>query len=229
MTGLQIEPIARVESPFMEKFGVPRQSGLVDVSSRIMLLPPYNDPLALAGIDQFSHLWISFLFHLSDDRWRPQVRPPRLGGNTRIGVFASRSPFRPNRLGLSVVRLQQVISNDAEQGLLVRGLDAVDGTPVVDIKPYLPYADCISNADGGYAGNAPAADMQVSYSPQARSQLQALMPQRQAELEQLLRFDVRPAYLQADDGDYGMLFAGCNVRWTVSGRHVQVVSISVAG
>lgn len=222
--------IGHIKTPFREKFGIPRQSGLVAVAGVIEMLPGYDKPTMFEGLDAFSHLWISFLFHQSVSQgWRERVRPPRLGGNQSKGVFATRSPFRPNHLGLSVVGLEKI---DADRGgvrLHVRGADLLDGTPVVDIKPYLPYADAISDAIAGFAADPPQAVLQVVFSSQAEEQLLCLpSPQTVKPLiKQLVALDPRPAYQQnaAKDRVYGMWLENCNIRWRVEGYLATIVDI----
>ncbi|MGD2118290.1 MAG: tRNA (N6-threonylcarbamoyladenosine(37)-N6)-methyltransferase TrmO [Chromatiales bacterium] len=228
-----IEPIGIVHSPFQEKFGIPRQAGLVDVDCRIELLPPYNQPEAVDGLEGFSHIWVTFVFHQAiETPWRPGVRPPRLGGNRKVGVFASRAPVRPNYLGLSVVRLQQVIAEPNKVELLVSGIDVVDGTPVVDIKPYISYSDSIPDAVSGFAQGAPDEVLQVEFSEQAKRDLQQLDNPESFEqlLRQVLALDPRPAYKRDEtDGLYGLLLDGFNVRWSVSGGIVKVNRIEPQG
>ncbi|OBX34266.1 putative tRNA (adenine(37)-N6)-methyltransferase [Halomonas elongata] len=150
-TSVTLTPIGHIESDYPDKFGVPRQPGLAEAArASLVLTPPFDDPLTVRGLEAFSHLWVTFLFHLSPERWTPLVRPPRLGGNTRIGVFASRSTHRPNRLGQSLVELEG-IDTDAGVRLRLRGVDLVDGTPVLDIKPYLPWVESRPEARAGFA------------------------------------------------------------------------------
>ncbi|WP_018150444.1 tRNA (N6-threonylcarbamoyladenosine(37)-N6)-methyltransferase TrmO [Leeia oryzae] len=224
-----LTPVGVVHAPFKEKFGIPRQSGLAkDVSSTLELLPPYNVPEAVTGLDGFSHLWLIFGFHATAERgWRPTVRPPRLGGNRRVGVFASRSTHRPNPLGLSVVELTGI---DTRSGVVLhlRGADLMDGTPVFDIKPYIAFADAIPTARSGYV-DAPPAVQPVSYTPAAQQQLaqhQQRWPQLSQVIQTALGYDPRPAYKNTTDADYGVHLYDVNVRWTVAGEQVVVTEIS---
>ncbi len=224
-----IQPIGIVQSPYQEKFGTPRQSGLVPVGSRIDILPPYNVAGAFSGLDEFSHIWVSFIFHRAlRESWKPRVRPPRLGGNRKTGVFASRSPFRPNHLGLSVVKLEKITQENKGIQLHVSGLDVIDGTPVVDIKPYVPYADSIPDAVGGFAPQGPEAEMSVTFSDQANEVLESVTDDHiRQQIIGVLSYDVRPAYKKNENnGEYGMQFSGFNIRWQISGNRVLVISIS---
>ncbi len=230
---LTLEPIGVINSPYREKFAVPRQPGLVTcASARLELRPPYNDPQTLRGIEQFSHLWLIFQFHeCAEQGWHPTVRPPRLGGNERVGVFASRSPFRPNGLGLSVVELKGVTQQSGALWLELGGIDLVDGTPILDIKPYLPYADSLPNAQGGFASEAPE-QMTVCFLPAAQAVLanhKARYPQLEPFITQVLAQDPRPAYRkqQADEREYGVHLHEFNVRWQVVDGVNQVVAIDL--
>ena len=229
MESYTIDPVGIVRSPFQEKFGTPRQSGLLKIQSRIDILPPFNLAEAFSGLDEFSHIWVSFVFHQAvREAWKPTVRPPRLGGNEKKGVFASRAPFRPNSLGLSVVKLQQITFLENSVQLHVSGLDVIDQTPVVDIKPYIPYADCVPDAVGGFAVNAPKAEMSVEFSEQASEQLNSITDTGlRQQIVDVLSYDVRPAYKKDEESaEYGMRFSGFNIRWQVCGRVVQVTSIT---
>lgn len=215
-----IEPMAILHSPFHDKFAVPRQPGLVPAArGYLQLLPPFDRDEALKGIEQYSHLWLIFHFHLvAEDKARqPTVRPPRLGGNERIGVFASRSPFRPNRLGLSVVRLEGVDHRDGKPGLLLSGVDLVDGTPIFDIKPYLPYVDQVTEASAGQFARPPAQTRKVRFDPEALEQLaryQADHPELIELITQTLALDPRPGYRQGENGgEFGMTLYDVNIRW----------------
>jgi tRNA-Thr(GGU) m(6)t(6)A37 methyltransferase TsaA len=222
---MNIEPVGLLHSCFKEKFGIPRQAGLVkSATATLELLPPYNVEEALRGIEEFSHLWIVFAFHKSIcEKFQPTVRPPRLGGNTRVGVFATRSPFRPNPIGLSVVELKRVNGTVLE----LAGGDFLDGTPVLDIKPYIPYADSIPGAYGGFANDAPEAPNTVSFSPEAETVFQTLEKTQQQLIQDVLRYNPRPAY-QADDPEriFGTHLSNLEVKWTHNGHKTTVLSIN---
>ncbi len=217
--------VARVQSDFQEKFGIPRQSGLVEaLRSLVVFEPEYRNPDALRGIEGFSHLWLIWQFSEAvRTKWSPTVRPPRLGGNQRLGVFATRSPFRPNPIGLSCVRLE-ALRQDPKLGpvLEVSGADLLDGTPIYDIKPYLPYADCRPEAIGGFAADAPEAALRVVI-PEP---LLELIPVRKRDaLRGVLALDPRPSYHDDPDRIYGMRFAGLELRFRVDGEELTVCEI----
>lgn len=220
----QLQIIARIHSDFPEKFGIPRQSGLVpELTARIVFEPLYRNPDAVRGLEDFSHIWLIWQFSAAvRDGWSPTVRPPRLGGNTRMGVFATRSPFRPNALGLSSVRLLSVEPDTADGPVLVvSGADLMDRTPIFDIKPYVPYADCHPEAVGGFAP-APSAVLAVDF-PQEL--LEKLPPDRREALRGVLAQDPRPQYQNDPERLYGLSFAGCEVRFTVCGNTLTVRSV----
>ena len=213
-----MEIIARIHTDFPEKFGIPRQSGLVDgLTGRIVFEEKYRNPDALRGIEGFSHLWLIWQFSRAiREEWSPTVKPPRLGGNQRMGVFATRSPFRPNPIGLSCVRLQRVELHTAEGPVLwVAGIDLLDGTPIYDVKPYLPYADCHPEATGGFAQEVMGHRLEVAFP----EELLALVPPEKLEaLREVLAQDPRPGYQHNEpDRRYGVAFAGLDVRFTVEG------------
>ena len=221
----EMRPIARIRSDFGSKFGVPRQSGLVDaLEAAVVFEEPYRNPDALRGLEGFSHIWLIWAFHQSQrPEWSPTVRPPRLGGNQRVGVFASRSPFRPNPIGLSSVRLDHIAYTDALGPVLhVRGADLVDGTPILDIKPYLPYADAHPEALGGFTGNVGGKVLEVAFPPE----LLGKVPEDKREaLTGVLSRDPRPSYQHDPDRVYGMAFAGLEVHFTVDGDVLHVRSV----
>lgn len=213
--------IARMRSEFPEKFGVPRQSGLVEsLRGTVVFEQGFRRADALRGIEDFSHLWLIWGFHRTEDQgWSPTVRPPRLGGNARMGVFATRSPFRPNALGLSCVKLERVGWESPSGPVLhVLGADLVDGTPIYDIKPYLPYADCRPEAAGGFAP-APEGALAVEFPPE----LLARVPEeKRAALLGVLEQDPRPRYQDDPARVYGMSFAGLEIKFTVAGETLTV-------
>ncbi len=218
--GRELRYIARIRSDFSSKFGVPRQSGLVEaLTAEVVFEPEFRDPEALRGIEGFSHLWLIWEFSQAvRAAWSPTVRPPRLGGNRRMGVFATRSPFRPNPLGLSCVRL---LGRTEAGTLLVAGADLMDGTPIFDIKPYVPYADAHPEALGGFAPEAPAA-LQVDCPP---ALLEKLPQQKRAGLLGVLAQDPRPPYQNDPERVYGFHFAGFHVRFTVADGLLRVVEL----
>lgn len=234
-------PIGTIHSCYGEKFGIPRQPGLVkSATATLELLPPYDVPNALRGLEPFSHLWIIFVFHQSMREhqtspgsdaasWKATVRPPRLGGNERVGVFASRSNFRPNPIGLSVVELLEIDGTTLKLG----GGDFLDGTPVLDIKPYIPYADRIDKATGAFADEAPKPANHVEFTPDAEHAVHALENKTRPALRQLvcdmLAYSPRPAY-QPDDPDrvFGTRIFDLEVRWKQMGTTVWVETIRPA-
>ena len=220
-----IQPIARMRSDFASKFGIPRQSGLVEeLRSTIVFEPEFRNPDALRGIEEFSHLWIIWQFSEAVRQgWSPTVRPPRLGGNTRMGVFATRSPFRPNAIGLSVVRLTGMEHRPGLGTVLkVAGADLMDGTPLYDIKPYLPHADCHPEATGGYSAEGLAHTVAVVIPPEWEAQIP---PRHRAALRAVLAQDPRPAYQQDAGRVYGFCYAGLEVRFTVEGGVLTVCGV----
>ena len=224
----EMKVVARIKSEFREKFGIPRQSGLVEaLRAELVFEPEYRNTDALRGLEGFSHIWLIWQFSQAvREDWSPTVRPPRLGGNTRLGVFATRSPFRPNPIGLSCVRLEG-LRQDPSLGtvLVVSGADLLDGTPIYDIKPYLPYADAHPEAVGGFAAAAPEAKLEVLI-PEA---VKAAMPaERLNALRGVLALDPRPSYQNDPERVYGMRFAGYNVRFSVEGDTLRVRGVEAA-
>ena len=220
--------IARIHSDFSTKFGVPRQSGLVDaLESTVVFEPEYRNPDALRGLEDFSHLWLVWVFDKAVRRdWSPTVRPPRLGGNRRMGVFATRSPFRPNPIALSSVKLAG-IEQTAEQGpvLHILGADLMDGTPILDIKPYIPYADAHPEALGGFAAVPAGETLEVIIPPEL---LEKIPPERREALRGVLAQDPRPHYQNDPGRIYGFGFAGMEVKFSVEGTCLTVREISEA-
>ncbi|ADT87823.1 tRNA (N6-threonylcarbamoyladenosine(37)-N6)-methyltransferase TrmO [Vibrio furnissii] len=225
-----IDPIAVIESPYQEKFAVPRQPRLVpSARARVKLLGEINCPEAVRGIEQFSHLWLLFLFDQNlQAGWKPTVRPPRLGGNERIGVLASRSTFRPNGIGMSAVALRGVSKQGDQIYLDLGSVDLVNGTPIIDIKPYIPYADAIADAQGGYAEAEPEL-AQVTFSPAALEVLHRSPHgvEQQAVIHEVLAQDPRPAYKKnkPDMKEYAVNLYDLNVKFTVNGNLVTVTAI----
>lgn len=219
----QMKIIAHIESEFPEKFGIPRQSGLVDaLRAKIVFTPEYRVPEAVRGLEDFSHLWIIWQFSKAvRETWSPTVRPPRLGGNTRMGVFATRSPFRPNAIGLSCVKLISVESNTPEGPIItVSGADLMDGTPIFDIKPYIPYADAHPEARGGFTDTSGDFLLNVDF-PQEL--LDVISSDHRDSLIGVLTHDPRPSYQNDPDRIYGLSFAGYNVKFTVDGKNLTVI------
>lgn len=220
-----IHPIAKMRSDFPTKFGIPRQSGLVkNLRSTIIFEPKYRNPDALRGMEGFSHLWIIWQFSEAvRDDWTPTVRPPRLGGNTRLGVFATRSPFRPNSLGLSCVEIVG-LEDTAEYGTVIHvaGADLMDGTPIFDIKPYIPYSDAHPNAIGGFTDQADDFLLEVDFPAEL---LEMLPPEKRAAALEVLSHDPRPSYHQSSERIYGLQFADYDIRFTVSKKTVHVKEV----
>ncbi len=222
---LTLEPIAHIRSDFPAKFGIPRQSGLVEeLEALVIFEPPWRDDNALRGIEGFSHLWLIWEFSQSPrGSWSPTVRPPRLGGNQRVGVFASRSPFRPNPLGLSCVRLLGLEKLPGQgTALRVGGADLMDGTPIFDIKPYQPLSDSHPDARGGFAMAAAAHRLTVRFPPELAARVPAV---KLPALMALLSQDPRPAYQEDPERVYGFGFAGMEIRFQVRGAELAVVEV----
>ncbi|WP_339036757.1 tRNA (N6-threonylcarbamoyladenosine(37)-N6)-methyltransferase TrmO [Serratia symbiotica] len=234
MTEFIFNQIGIIRSPYKEKFAVPRQPGLVeDGGGELVLLPPYNQADAVRGLSEFSHLWIVFIFHQTmEGGWRPTVRPPRLGGNARMGVFATRSPFRPNPLGMSLIALKGMRVQGNNVVLELGSLDLVDGTPVVDIKPYLPFAESQPQARAGFSQAAPSGNMPVYFTLEAERQLQlhqSHYPQLRRFISQVLAQDPRPAYRKGEETkrDYAVWLLDFNVRWRVVNQRTEVLSLNL--
>ena len=224
MQDITFKIIARIKSDFHEKFGIPRQSGLVQsMRSIIRFEPEFRNAEALRGLEGFSHLWIVWIFSENiRETWSPTVRPPRLGGNKRLGVFATRSSFRPNPIALSCVKIEQINIDGAEgPEIIVSGADLLDGTPIVDIKPYLPYADAHPEAVGGFADTVLRNKIHVKES----DVLNKLSPEKRTALIEILEQDPRPAYQNNPDRIYGFSFADSEIKFKVAGDELEVVSI----
>lgn len=226
MNDIAMKIIARMKSDFQDKFGIPRQSGLVDeLVSTIVFEPEYRNPDALRGLEDFSHLWIIWQFSKAvRDTWSPTVRPPRLGGNKRMGVFATRSPFRPNEIGLSSVKILGIEQTDLFGTVIhVAGADLMDGTPIFDIKPYIPYCDSHPTASGGFTTDASDFLLEIDFPDNLRKNFPN---SKQAALIGVLSHDPRPSYQQDAERIYGINFAGYNVRFKVDGNILTVLDIS---
>ena len=224
-----LAPIGVVRSPYREKFAIPRQSGLAHIDAVVELSAPYAHPEAVAGLDQFSHLWLVFIFHAvavraaAASEWKPLVRPPRLGGNERIGVFATRSTHRPNPVGLSAVELLR-IETDGGVRLHIRGADLLDGTPVLDIKPYIPYADAIPQARAGFAQQAPQR-LPLRWRDGALVAARRVSPELEGIVAETLCFDPRPAYHDEPERIYGVRIGDVDVRFRIDSTGVEIVGV----
>ena len=232
-SSISLSPIAFIESPYREKFAIPRQPGLVpSAKGKVILQAPFNQSDMVKGLEQFSHIWLIFNFHATQAQgWKPLVRPPRLGGNKKIGVLATRSTFRPNPIGMSVVKLEGITCNKQEVSLTISALDLLHGTPILDIKPYIPYSDAITQVNGSYADNAPEIVMSVEFSQQAKQDLTAFnheYPELEALITEVLAQDPRPAYKKQtlDEKIYGMQLYDINIQWQLCDlSHIQVLSL----
>lgn len=221
---MQIEPVAMIYNDFTDKFAIPRQSGIAEkIKSRIEFVPPYDKIKAVKSIEGFSHLWLIWGFSQNiREKQELTVRPPRLGGNKRVGVFASRSPYRPNNLGLSSVRLDEVLTKNDRPVLIVSGADIMNSTPIYDIKPYIPFSDCHTEADGGYIDNNDFHTLNVEIKEKFLSEFS----NEQAEiLCSILSNDPRPAYHKDSDRIYGFNFAHKEIKCRVENDRISVVSI----
>ena len=220
---MKLSPIAYIHTEFSEKFGVPRQSGLAGtLCGTVVFEPEYRSPEALRGLDGFSHLWLIWGFSANrHGEWQPTVRPPRLGGNERMGVFATRSPYRPNPLGLSCVEIERIDMDTAT--IYVRGADLMDGTPIYDIKPYIRYADSRPDAVCGYVDRLEERHLDVMLPESEKSKIKD--PEVRAALIQTLSLDPRPSYHNDPSREYGLSFAGFNVRFKVDGERLIVISV----
>ena len=230
----QFEPVGWIHSPYKEKFAIPRQPGLVTAAdAHISLRNDCNREEILRGLEGFSHLWLVFVFHEAmREHWKPMVRPPRLGGNQKVGVFASRSPFRPNPIGLSVVTLDDIKQVNGQWQIHVGGADLLDQTPILDIKPYIPYADAHPNARGHYAAELPSTVELVDFLPRARAQLvqcEQAYPRLQELIKQVLGQQPEPAYhsnsCSEAEREYGMALYDLNIRWVRQGDSLLVTDI----
>ena len=227
-----LEPIGIIHSCFKEKFGIPRQAGIVPAArAELELFPAYSNPAAVRGLEAFSHIWVIFLFHeCARKPWRDTVRPPRLGGNQRVGVFASRSGFRPNATGMSAVRLEGVCISPQSVRLSLSGVDILDQSPVLDIKPYVPYADLLPEARGGFASERPPAVLSVLFSDEAEAvcrREEKRLPLLRDLIVQMLQIDPRPAYYCDDPKKerFGTRIYDLEIKWTCRDSSVVVTAI----
>ena len=220
----ELKVIARIETDYKTKFGIPRQSGLVDLEALIVFEPEYRNDDALRGIEEFSHLWLIWNFSLAErDEWSPTVRPPRLGGNKRMGVFATRSPFRPNPIGLSSVKLLGTVKTEKGLCLRVSGADLMNGTPIYDIKPYLPYTDSHPDAVGGFADKKLNDNLKVNFP----NELLMLIPEKKkSALLELLSEDPRPHYISDSDRVYGFEIADFEIKFKVENNVLTVLEVA---
>lgn len=231
MQSLNVQTIGTISSPFTEKFGIPRQPGLApSITAEVRLEPEYSRMDAVTGLEDCSHIWLLFIFSKAvRDGWKPRVRPPRLGGNRKLGVFATRAPFRPNPIGLSAVELLSIEMRGKQLVLTVRGADLLDGTPIIDIKPYLPYSDSLPEAHFDIADSVKRLDLPVIFSDEAQQELETVRPRYPEALEQqiieLLACDPRPAYQNDHTRVYGVRLYDLNIRFSITETEITVVSI----
>jgi tRNA (adenine37-N6)-methyltransferase len=237
MAPFQFDPIGIIRSPFTDKFGIPRQPRLVDAAeARLELLAPYDQESAFAGLDGFSHVWLIFVFHADclEAGWRPTVRPPRLGGRKKVGVFASRAPYRPNPIGLSAVAQHGLERTRDGLALRLHGVDLLDGTPVLDIKPYVPYADSVAEASGGFARASPQRLWPVRFSDSAAAGIAARDPDGRLQLreliEQVIAQDPRPGYMDRypERRRFALQLYDCEIVWRIDGDAVEVCAVAPA-
>lgn len=225
---IDFKPIAILHSPYQEKFGVPRQPNLVPQGKgEIHLLHPFNHPDCVRGLEQFSHLWLIFIFsQTAKQGWHNMVRPPRLGGNQKVGVFASRSTFRPNPIGLSAVELHDIVIKNGQVILKLGSVDIVDQTPIIDIKPYIPYSDSYPSADGGYANVRPNTQLSVNFTPLADAQL-TLLPEVKELITQVVAQDPRPAYKKNSDKHkiFGIKLHHLNINFSVEQSIATIINV----
>ena len=233
MQNYQLSPIAFIESPYKQKFAIPRQPRLIpEAKAKCKFLGEFNREEFVRGIEDFSHVWLIFRFHETADKgWSPLVRPPRLGGNDKKGVFATRATFRPNGIGMSAVKLEGVHYDNGQLWLELSGIDLLDGTPILDIKPYLPYSDSLPDATAGFADTRPETPLLVSFSTEAMrfcmTHLDAY-PELDSFIEKVLKQDPRPAYKKSKTGlqEYGMSLFDLNIKWQVLDSHATVIEIT---
>ncbi|MCQ8884172.1 tRNA (N6-threonylcarbamoyladenosine(37)-N6)-methyltransferase TrmO [Pseudoalteromonas agarivorans] len=231
MSDYSISAVGHIQSPYKQKFAIPRQPRLVpQAKAKLIFTAEFNREEFVRGIEEFSHIWLLFRFHETADKgYSAMVRPPRLGGNERKGVFATRATFRPNAIGMSAVKLEGVEYKNGQLSLLLAGIDLLDGTPIIDIKPYLPYSDAMHDASAGFADTRPETQMSVAFSPEAIDFIakQTHYPELEDFITNVLKQDPRPAYKKQKQGEqsYGMTLYNYNIRWQVNGEHNLVTSI----
>ncbi|GEB70118.1 MULTISPECIES: tRNA (N6-threonylcarbamoyladenosine(37)-N6)-methyltransferase TrmO [Pseudoalteromonas] len=231
MSDYSISAIGHIQSPYKQKFAIPRQPRLVpEAKAKLVFTADFNREEFVRGIDEFTHIWLLFRFHETADKgYSAMVRPPRLGGNERKGVFATRATFRPNAIGMSAVKLEGIEYKNGQLSLLLAGIDLLDGTPIIDIKPYLPYSDAMHDASAGFADTRPETQMSVEFTPEVTSfiEQQTQYPDLHNFISNVLKQDPRPAYKKQKDGEqsYGMTLYNYNIRWQVNGEHNVVTSI----
>jgi len=231
MSDYTISAIGHIQSPYKQKFAIPRQPRLVpEAKAKLIFAPDFNREEFVRGLDEFSHIWLLFRFHETADKgYSAMVRPPRLGGNARKGVFATRATFRPNAIGMSAVKLEGIEYKNGQLSLLLAGIDLLDGTPIIDIKPYLPYSDSMPEASAGFADTRPETHMSVEFAPEVLNFIaqQTQYPDLQAFISNVLKQDPRPAYKKQKDGQqsYGMTLYNYNICWQVNESHNLVTSI----
>ena len=232
MNDYTISPVGFIQSPYKQKFAIPRQPRLVpEAKAKLIFAPDFNREEFVRGLDEFTHIWLLFRFHETADKgYSAMVRPPRLGGNERKGVFATRATFRPNAIGMSAVKLEGIEYKNGQLSLLLAGIDLLDGTPIIDIKPYLPYSDAMLDASAGFADTRPQTEMSVEFSDQAMEFINSQTndyPDLLAFITNVLKQDPRPAYKKQkqDMQSYGMTLYDFNICWQVSDAHNLVTSI----
>lgn len=231
MSDYTISAIGHIQSPYKQKFAIPRQPRLVpEAKAKLIFAPDFNREEFVRGLDEFSHIWLLFRFHETADKgYSAMVRPPRLGGNARKGVFATRATFRPNAIGMSAVKLEGIEYKNGQLSILLAGIDLLDGTPIIDIKPYLPYSDSMPEASAGFADTRPETHMSVEFTPEVLDFIaqQTQYPDLQAFISNVLKQDPRPAYKKQKDGQqsYGMTLYNYNICWQVNESHNLVTSI----
>lgn len=231
MSEYQLTAVGHIQSPYKQKFAIPRQPRLVpEAKAKLVFSSDFNREEFVRGLDEFSHIWLLFRFHETADKgYSAMVRPPRLGGNERKGVFATRATFRPNAIGMSAVKLEDIEYKNGQLSLLLSGIDLLDGTPILDIKPYLPYSDAMTDATAGFADTRPETDMSVEFSDEALAfiEKQTEQPELKAFISNVLKQDPRPAYKKQRESEqsYGMTLYDFNIRWQVRDNHNTVTSI----